>query len=244
MSQVEFKRVTKAYTRGGERLIVLDAMDLAIPAGDFVALMGPSGSGKSTILNLAGGLDTPDEGEVTIAGTRIDRLRGSRLAAWRARNVGFVFQSFNLVPVLSALENVVLPLALQPLTRAQRRQQAEYALEIVGLKDRMKHRPRQLSGGQEQRVAIARAIVNDPQIILADEPTGDLDRESRVRACLFSELFESQRARPCHRLEQLDPGGSRVGRVAACLGVGMNRSHLHEADQQARHDPGKEQGAD
>jgi putative ABC transport system permease protein len=141
MSQIEFKRVTKTYVRGGERLVVLDAMDFAVPAGDFVALMGPSGSGKSTILNLAGGLDRPDEGEVLVAGTRVDRLGGAELAAWRARNVGFVFQAFNLVPVLSALENVMLPLNLQPLTRAQRRAQAEYALEIVGLQDRMKHRP-------------------------------------------------------------------------------------------------------
>jgi putative ABC transport system ATP-binding protein len=178
MSQIEFKRVTKTYVRGGERLVVLDAMDFAVPAGDFVALMGPSGSGKSTILNLAGGLDRPDEGEVLVAGTRVDRLGGAELAAWRARNVGFVFQAFNLVPVLSALENVMLPLNLQPLTRAQRRAQAEYALEIVGLQDRMKHRPRQLSGGQEQRVAIARAIATDPAILLADEPTGDLDRAS------------------------------------------------------------------
>jgi putative ABC transport system ATP-binding protein len=178
MSQIEFKRVTKTYVRGGERLVVLDAMDFAVPAADFVALMGPSGSGKSTILNLAGGLDRPDDGEVWVAGTRVDELGGAELAAWRARNVGFVFQAFNLVPVLSALENVMLPLNLQPLTRAQRRAQAEYALEIVGLQDRMKHRPRQLSGGQEQRVAIARAIATDPAILLADEPTGDLDRAS------------------------------------------------------------------
>jgi len=178
MAQVEFKRVTKTYTRGGELLVVLDAMDFLVPEADFVALMGPSGSGKSTILNLTGGLDVPDEGEVHVAGTRVDRLRGSQLADWRARNVGFVFQSFNLVPVLSAIENVMLPLNLQPLSRAQRRAQAEYALEIVGLKDRMKHRPRQLSGGQEQRVAIARALATDPAILLADEPTGDLDRAS------------------------------------------------------------------
>lgn len=177
-AQIDFRAVTKTYRRGGETLVVLDALDLAIPQGDFVALMGPSGSGKSTILNLAGGLDEPDSGEVHVAGTRVDRLRGSRLAEWRARHVGFVFQSFNLVPVLSAIENVMLPLNLQPLTRAQRRQQAEYALEIVGLQDRMKHRPRQLSGGQEQRVAIARALATDPDILLADEPTGDLDRGS------------------------------------------------------------------
>jgi putative ABC transport system ATP-binding protein len=177
-AQIEFRKVTKSYRRGGERLAVLDGMDLAVPAGDFVALMGPSGSGKSTILNLAGGLDAPESGEVHVAGTRVDALRGGALAAWRARHVGFVFQAFNLVPVLTALENVLLPLHLQPLSREQRRKQAEYALEIVGLSDRMHHRPRQLSGGQEQRVAIARALATDPDILLADEPTGDLDRAS------------------------------------------------------------------
>lgn len=177
-AQIEFKKVSKIYVRGGEKLLVLDAMDFSVASGEFIALMGPSGSGKSTILNLAGGLDVPDQGEVHVAGTRVDALRGSALAAWRSRHVGFVFQSFNLVPVLTALENVMLPLNLQPLSKAQRRQQAEYALEIVGLKDRMNHRPRQLSGGQEQRVAIARALATDPDILLADEPTGDLDRAS------------------------------------------------------------------
>jgi len=177
-AQIEFKKVSKIYVRGGEKLIVLDAMDFSVASGEFIALMGPSGSGKSTILNLAGGLDVPDQGEVHVAGTRVDALRGSALAAWRSRHVGFVFQSFNLVPVLTALENVMLPLNLQPLSKAQRRQQAEYALEIVGLQDRMHHRPRQLSGGQEQRVAIARALATDPDILLADEPTGDLDRAS------------------------------------------------------------------
>lgn len=177
-AQIEFKRVTKTYTRGGEKLIVLDALDFTVATGDFIALMGPSGSGKSTILNLAGGLDVPEQGDVLVAGVRVNGLRGSALAAWRSRHVGFIFQSFNLVPVLTALENVMLPLNLQPLSKAQRRQQAEFALEIVGLKDRMNHRPRQLSGGQEQRVAIARALATDPDILLADEPTGDLDRAS------------------------------------------------------------------
>jgi putative ABC transport system ATP-binding protein len=177
-AQIEFKKVTKTYTRGGEKLVVLDALDFSVAPGEFIALMGPSGSGKSTILNLAGGLDVPDQGEVQVAGTRVDTLRGGKLAAWRSRHVGFVFQSFNLIPVLTALENVLLPLNLQPLSKDQRRQQAEYALEIVGLKDRMDHRPRQLSGGQEQRVAIARALATDPDILLADEPTGDLDRAS------------------------------------------------------------------
>lgn len=175
---IEMRGVTKVYARGGERLVVLEQLDLDVPNGDFVALMGPSGSGKSTILNLAGGLDRPDQGTVTVAGARLDALSASALSDWRARNVGFVFQSFNLVPVLTAFENVHLPLLLTPLSRAERRKQAEFALEVVGLSDRMKHRPKQLSGGQEQRVAIARAIVTDPTLILADEPTGDLDRDT------------------------------------------------------------------
>ncbi|MGQ0552802.1 MAG: ABC transporter ATP-binding protein [Planctomycetota bacterium] len=178
MAIIEMRGVTKRYQRGGETLTVLDRLDLDIPAGDFVALMGPSGSGKSTILNLVGGLDAPDEGGITVAGSEITALRGSELPAWRARHIGFIFQAFNLVPVLTAFENVMLPLALQPLSPAERRKQAEFALEIVGLADRMHHRPKQLSGGQEQRVAIARAIATDPDLVLADEPTGDLDRDS------------------------------------------------------------------
>ena len=170
--------VTRVYRRGGEDLTVLDRLDLDIASGEFLALMGPSGSGKSTILNLLGGLDRPDAGSIEVGGTDIVSLSNDELAAWRARHVGFVFQSFNLIPVLSALENVELPLLLTPLSRKDRRQHAEYALEIVGLKDRMTHRPKQLSGGQEQRVAIARAMATDPTMILADEPTGDLDRAS------------------------------------------------------------------
>ncbi|HEX5008919.1 MAG TPA: ABC transporter ATP-binding protein [Planctomycetota bacterium] len=175
---IEMQGVSKRYERGGQTLTVLDKLSLQVPQGDFVALMGPSGSGKSTILNLLGGLDTPDEGRITVAGQEITAIPPGSLPAWRARHVGFVFQAFNLVPVLTALENVMLPLNLQPLSRAERRKQAEFALEVVGLKDRMHHRPRQLSGGQEQRVAIARAIVTDPDLVLADEPTGDLDRDS------------------------------------------------------------------
>ncbi|MBM3984093.1 MAG: ABC transporter ATP-binding protein [Planctomycetes bacterium] len=175
---IRMRTVTKRYQRGGQVLTVLDQLDLDVPQGDFVALMGPSGSGKSTILNLVGGLDLPDAGRIDVAGADITAMSEAQLPAWRARHVGFVFQAFNLVPVLTALENVLLPLQLQPLSRAQRRQQAEFALEIVGLKDRMDHRPKQLSGGQEQRVAIARAIATDPDLVLADEPTGDLDRES------------------------------------------------------------------
>ena len=170
--------LTKTYQRGGETLTVLDRLNLQMEEGRFYALMGPSGSGKTTLLNLIGGLDQPDSGELHVAGENLAELSGAELAHWRAANVGFVFQGFNLIPVLSAFENVELPLKLSPLSRAERRKHAEYALELVGLKDRMKHRPRQLSGGQEQRVAIARAVATDPKVILADEPTGDLDRKS------------------------------------------------------------------
>jgi putative ABC transport system ATP-binding protein len=170
--------ISKTYWKGGVPLKVLDGLDLDVAAGDFLALMGPSGSGKSTILNVLGGLDRPDEGEVVVGDTDLGSLSRDGLAAWRARHVGFVFQAFNLIPVLTAHENVELPLLLAPLSRRERRERAEYALEIVGLTDRADHRPKQLSGGQEQRVAIARAIVTDPTMILADEPTGDLDRAS------------------------------------------------------------------
>jgi putative ABC transport system ATP-binding protein len=177
-SIIRMQGVTKRYTRGGQTLTVLDNLSLDVPAGDFVALMGPSGSGKSTILNLVGGLDKVDAGQIAVAGQEITSMPSSDLPQFRAQHIGFIFQSFNLVPVLTAWENVMLPLLLTPLDKAARRKQAEFALEVVGLQDRMHHRPNQLSGGQEQRVAIARAIATDPDIVLADEPTGDLDRDS------------------------------------------------------------------
>jgi putative ABC transport system ATP-binding protein len=170
--------LTKTYRRGGEELVVLDHLNLEMDEGRFYALMGPSGSGKTTLLNLIGGLDQPNAGDLYVAGENLADLGGADLAHWRAANVGFVFQGFNLIPVLSAIENVELPLKLTPLSRSQRRQHAEHALKLVGLEDRMHHRPKQLSGGQEQRVAIARAVATDPKVILADEPTGDLDRKS------------------------------------------------------------------
>ena len=175
---IRLENVHKRYRRGGETVTVFDGLDLEIEKGGFFALMGPSGSGKSTLLNLVGGLDRPDAGRVMVADEDIGELEGSELASWRAENIGFVFQGFNLIPVLSAYENVALPLLLTPLSRKQRREHALRALELVGLGDRAQHRPSQLSGGQEQRVAIARAIVSDPKIVLADEPTGDLDRAS------------------------------------------------------------------
>ncbi len=175
---IQLSEVTKIYTRGSEKLVVLDRFSLEIEEGEFAALMGPSGSGKTTLLNLVGGLDAPEGGDVWVAGAHVSEMEGQELARWRADTIGFVFQGFNLLPVLSAFENVELPLMLTPLSRKKRREHAEYALELVGLKDRAKHRPRQLSGGQEQRVAIARALAMDPKVILADEPTGDLDRAS------------------------------------------------------------------
>lgn len=175
---IEVRGVTKIYRRGGEELVVLDALDVDVPRGDFVSLMGPSGSGKTTLLNMIGGLDRPDRGSVIVDGEDITAMAPGELPHWRAETVGFVFQAFNLVPVLTAYENVLLPLQLTPLSRAEQRRQAEFALDMVDLKDRMGHRPSQLSGGQEQRVAIARAIATDPGILLADEPTGDLDREN------------------------------------------------------------------
>jgi putative ABC transport system ATP-binding protein len=173
---VEIRGVTKSYRRGGETIEVLHGVDLDIPRGDFVALMGPSGSGKTTLLNLIGGLDTPTAGSIVVDGQRIDRLGSGELARWRAANVGFVFQFYNLLPVLSAQKNVELPLLLTPLPAARRRRHAQIALTLVGVADRARHKPRELSGGQEQRVAIARAIVSDPKLLVCDEPTGDLDR--------------------------------------------------------------------
>lgn len=173
---VEIRNLCKKYYRGSEEIDVLRDLDLDVRKGQFVAFMGPSGSGKTTLLNLIGGLDAPTAGTVRIEGEEVSALRGHRLSAWRARHIGFIFQMYNLIPVLTAFQNVQLPLLLTRLSRAERKAHVEEALELVGLTDRMRHYPRQLSGGQEQRVAIARAIVTDPTILLCDEPTGDLDR--------------------------------------------------------------------
>ena len=175
---VKIRDLHKVYFRGSERIDVLQGVTLDIPSGDFLALMGPSGSGKTTLLNLMGGLDTPSEGSIEVAGDRIDRMAASRLSSWRARHIGFVFQMYNLLPVLTAARNVELPLLLTKLSSSERKKRVQIALSVVGLADRANHYPRQLSGGQEQRVGIARAIVTDPTLLLCDEPTGDLDRRS------------------------------------------------------------------
>jgi putative ABC transport system ATP-binding protein len=177
-SLVRVRDLDKIYTRGNEEIHVLQGLNLDVDAGDFVAFMGPSGSGKTTLLNLLGALDLPTSGSITVAGDEITHMSAGKLTAWRARHVGFIFQLYNLIPVLTAFQNVELPLLLTKLSRTERRKHVETALAVVGLADRMRHFPRQLSGGQEQRVAIARAIVADPTFLLCDEPTGDLDRKS------------------------------------------------------------------
>ena len=175
---VRAKNVHKTFRRGSERIEVLQGTNLEVGKGEFLALMGPSGSGKTTLLNLIGGLDTPSEGSIEVGGVDISRMSGAALSKWRSQNIGFVFQLYNLLPVLTAERNVELPLLLTKLSKAQRRKHVEVALKVVGLADRAKHYPRQLSGGQEQRVGIARAIVTDPTLLLCDEPTGDLDRKA------------------------------------------------------------------
>jgi putative ABC transport system ATP-binding protein len=175
---VQVRGVRKTFFRGGEKIEVLQGLDVDVAHGEFLALMGPSGSGKSTLLNLIGGLDQPTSGSIVVGGARISELSGGKLTAWRARHIGFVFQMYNLLPALTAERNVELPLLLTSLSGARRREQVATALSLVGLSDRSKHYPRQLSGGQEQRVGIARAIVTDPTLLLCDEPTGDLDRKA------------------------------------------------------------------
>ena len=175
---VSMKGVVKAYTRGKQRVDVLRGIDLEVEQGEFLALMGPSGSGKTTLLNLIGGLDTADQGEITVAGERLDRLSAGQLTKWRARHIGFIFQFYTVLPVLTAERNVEVPLLLTKLSAKERRRNVAAALELVGLHDRGKHKPGELSGGQQQRVAIARALVSDPSVLVCDEPTGDLDRET------------------------------------------------------------------
>jgi len=178
MASIQIEAVRKTYKRDTQEIPVLDGLTLGIAEGEFIALMGPSGSGKTTLLNLIGGIDRPTSGEVVVGGQALGKLRGRRLAKWRSRNIGFIFQLYNLIPVLTALQNVELPLQLVRMKGKERRERAQFALRLVGLEDRVQHFPRQLTGGQEQRVANARAVVSDPAVLLADEPTGDLDRKS------------------------------------------------------------------
>ncbi len=195
MSAVDIRNVTKTFKKEAAEIVALRDTNLGIGSGEFLCLMGPSGSGKSTLLNLIAGIDRPSKGQIMVGGTEISQMRESQLAVWRNHTIGFVFQTFNLIPVLTAFENVELPLLLTRLSKAERREHVETALSLVALKDRMTHYPRQLSGGQEQRVAIARAIVTDPALILADEPTGDLDAQSadEILAILESLNRESQK---------------------------------------------------
>lgn len=224
-AMIRLRGVTKSYSRGGETLTVLDRLDLDMERGGFYALMGPSGSGKTTLLNVIGGLDRCDEGSIEVEGEDIARMNGPELAAWRAEKVGFVFQGFNLIPVLTAQENVELPLLLTKLSRRERHEHALLALELVGLADRRKHRPSQLSGGQEQRVAIARALVTDPSLVLADEPTGDLDRKSaddvlallqrlnrEFQKTILMVTHDIEAARRARAIVHMDKGGT-LGRI-------------------------------
>jgi putative ABC transport system ATP-binding protein len=192
MAVVDIESVRKVYHRDSQEITVLDGISLRVPEGEFVALMGPSGSGKTTLLNLIAGIDRPTSGRVAVAGTDLSQLSEGALARWRSHNVGFIFQFYNLIPVLTAVENVELPLLLVRLSRAERRERALTALRIVGLADRALHYPRQLSGGQEQRVAIARAIVTDPKVLVADEPTGDLDARSAQEILELMETLNKQ----------------------------------------------------
>jgi putative ABC transport system ATP-binding protein len=186
-SLIQVRGLNKTYSRGGEKIQVLQGLNLDVDKGDFVSFMGPSGSGKTTLLNLLGGLDVPSAGSITVDGDEVTNMSASKLTQWRARHVGFIFQMYNLIPVLTAFQNVELPLLLTKLSKAERKTHVQTALSVVGLADRMDHYPRQLSGGQEQRVTIARAIVSDPTFLLCDEPTGDLDRKSADEIMLLIE---------------------------------------------------------
>ncbi len=189
---IRVENVVKKYHRGAEELTVLNSLNFTVDEGEFVALMGPSGSGKTTLLNLIAGIDRPTSGYISVGTDEISSMSESQLAKWRSRHIGFIFQTYNLVPVLTAFENVELPLLLTPLGKAERRRHVEIALSIVGLTDRMSHYPRQLSGGQEQRVAVARAIVTDPTLLMADEPTGDLDAKSAEEVLVLLERLNSE----------------------------------------------------
>ena len=225
---VSLKNVVKRYTRGKQQVEVLHGLDLTVEGGEFLALMGPSGSGKTTLLNLIGGLDRPDEGEVWVAGSRLDELSSGELARWRARHVGFVFQFYNLLPVLTAERNVEVPLLLTKLSRSQRRQNVKAALELVGLADRAKHKPAELSGGQQQRVAIARALIADPTLLVCDEPTGDLDRTSAEEILGLLEILNRKQGKTIIMVTH-DP----LAAAHASRRLHVDKGRLMEADSRA-----------
>ncbi len=219
MAAIEVREVHKEYRRDTQRIPVLSGLTLEVEEGDYIALMGPSGSGKTTLLNLVGGIDRPTRGTIVVGGTDIAKLDGRKLARWRSRHIGFIFQLYNLIPVLTALQNVELPLLLVKMSGRERIKRAKTALELVGLADRLTHYPRQLSGGQEQRVAIARALVSDPSVLLADEPTGDLDRKSadeilallerlnrEYKKTIVMVTHDPHAAERAHRMVHLDKG--------------------------------------
>ncbi len=216
---VALLHVSKGFVKGKETIGIFESLDLTIPAKDFVAVMGPSGSGKSTLLNLLGGIDRADSGEIHIAGTRIDKLSEGDLARWRAANIGFVFQFYNLMPMLTAAQNVELPLLLTNLHSAERREHVETALKIVNLADRAKHYPREMSGGQQQRVAIARAIVSDPKLLLCDEPTGDLDRHSADEILAMLSILNRELGKTVVMVTH-DPAAARYARRTLHLDKG------------------------
>ena len=227
---IQAEKLRKVYRREEYEVVALDNVDLDIPRGDFLALMGPSGSGKSTLLHLIAGIDKPTAGKVTVLGEDLGRLSDKQMARWRSENVGYVFQTFNLIPVLTALENVELPLLLTNLSKAQRREHARTALDIVDLADRLEHYPRQLSGGQEQRVAIARAIVTDPSIILADEPTGDLDAASAKDVLTILSKLNQQQEKTIIMVTH-DPNAAKYARQTRYLEKGdlLDEGQLPEA---------------
>ncbi len=219
---VEIVGVEKIFQRGAETIHVLTHLDLQVRAGEFLALMGPSGSGKTTLLNLMGGLDRPTQGTVTVAGERLDQLPDRRLAAWRARHIGFVFQLYNLLPALTAERNVELPLLLTPLSKAERKKHVDTALAVVGLSDRARHYPRTLSGGEQQRVGIARAIVTDPTLLLCDEPTGDLDRKAGDEILDLLQALNRDYGKTIVMVTHDPHAAARAGRT-----VYLNKGRLH-----------------
>jgi putative ABC transport system ATP-binding protein len=217
---VRLAGVSKRFTKGKETISIFDHLDLEIPRGDFVAVMGPSGSGKTTLLNLLGGIDGVDEGEIAVADQRIDGMSEGELAAWRAANIGFIFQFYNLMPMLTAAQNVELPLLLTTLRRKERASRVQTALSVVGLADRVKHHPREMSGGQQQRVAIARAIVSDPNLLLCDEPTGDLDRHSADEILSILQLLNKDLGKTIVMVTH-DPAAARYAQRILHLDKGL-----------------------